>query len=378
MTPRWPKFAILTLAGALVLLMVIARARGAQTEPSTMQAAPSGPDVVILKELVAQYQPVPFDHRSHAAMAQMAGGCTTCHHRPPHPTTDPTTQPALVENVIRTQDDSASISACKSCHAISEVAATIRMPSLKGAYHRQCLNCHSEWAHENACSACHEPLASPTSRQVVSAATTAPSPDDIVGRMHRPIAAPKEKLYVTRFTPAMGANVIFRHEQHATRFGVRCVGCHRDDSCAHCHDPNVDGAAAKKPLRPGRSWRDTHGPCVACHADDHCDSCHYKDDQEPPAPFEHAKTGQTLDKGHEKLRCNQCHAQLKTTAPPTCGDASCHAKHPDVSFPQDRPGAVVASTRPSRGLQQLASELEVEVAPATQTATRPSIVHIRR
>jgi hypothetical protein len=377
MMPRWPKFVILILAGALLVLMVLARARGGQTEPATTQTAPLGPDVVVLKDLVAQYEPVPFDHRSHAAMAQMAGGCTTCHHRPPHPATEPSSQPALVENVVHTQDDAATIPACKSCHRLSEQAATIRMPSLKGAYHRQCLNCHREWAHENACGACHQPLASPAPRHVVAAAT-APSPDDIVGRMHPPIPAPKEKLYVTRFTPAVGGNVIFRHEQHTERFGVRCVGCHRDDSCSHCHDPRLDGATAKKPLRPGRSWRDTHGPCVACHADNHCDSCHYKDGQEPPAPFEHAMTGQTLDKDHASLRCNQCHAQLKTTAAPTCGDASCHAEHPDVSFPQDRPGDVVAATRPARGLRQLAEEQEVDIASATQPVTRPSIVRIRR
>ena len=29
--------------------------------------------------------------------------------------------------------------------------ADLRMPNLKGAYHRQCLNCHRDWAHENEC-----------------------------------------------------------------------------------------------------------------------------------------------------------------------------------------------------------------------------------
>jgi len=381
MMPRWPKVVILILAGALVVLMAIAAARGhkmeAATQPSTLQAVQPGPDVVVLKELVAQYEPVPFDHRSHASMAQMAGGCQKCHHRPPQPATQPTTQSALVENAVLTQEDSAAIPACKSCHATGEPQATIRMPSLKGAYHRQCLNCHREWAHENSCDACHKPLDMPTSRQVVAAAT-ARSPDDIVGRMHQPIQAPKEKLFITRFTPAVGGMVIFRHEEHTFRYGVRCVVCHHEDNCSHCHDPKVDRATTKKPLRPGRSWRDTHGPCVACHADDHCNSCHYKDGQEPPPAFEHAMTGQALDKDHASLRCNQCHAQLKTTAPPTCGDASCHVEYPDLSFPQDRPGPVIATTRPARGLQQLASEEEIDVVAATRPATCPTIVQIRR
>jgi len=48
-----------------------------------MAAAPASqrapPETVMLDELVAQYEPVPFDHKAHASMAQMWDGCTTCH-----------------------------------------------------------------------------------------------------------------------------------------------------------------------------------------------------------------------------------------------------------------------------------------------------------
>ena len=41
---------------------------------------------------------------------------------------------------------------------MSPTRATVdlRQPSLKGAYHRQCINCHLDWSHENACGFCHE------------------------------------------------------------------------------------------------------------------------------------------------------------------------------------------------------------------------------
>ena len=99
------------------------------------QPAEKPPDVVVLKELEALYQPVPFDHRSHAKMAEMWGGCTTCHHRQP----DAATRPLLTQ-------------ACRTCHSREEKTAEMKMPSLKAAYHRQCLNCHREWMHDNAAS----------------------------------------------------------------------------------------------------------------------------------------------------------------------------------------------------------------------------------
>jgi hypothetical protein len=291
----------------------------------------AGPDVVILRELENTYEAVPFEHREHAKMAQMWYGCVTCHHRSPEPTR-PAAGAAPVPAKDRTQEAAARIPACKSCHPVFAADADIHMPSLKGAYHRQCLNCHQEWMHENACVVCHKP------REDAEAGAADPAPDDIVGRMHPPIPEPRSKLYKTRFTPADGGNVLFRHEEHTVAFGIKCINCHHRDNCAHCHSPTGD-TSAEKPLRPGMTWDESHGPCMGCHRENHCRHCHYKDGRAAPAAFDHAALGQGLDEDHAKLACEQCHPDLKLTAEPSCGEAACH-KDRKIDYPTQRPGPV--------------------------------------
>ena len=43
---------------------------------STTQPSATGPDTVLLDGLVSLYDAVPFDHKTHAKMAQMWDGCT--------------------------------------------------------------------------------------------------------------------------------------------------------------------------------------------------------------------------------------------------------------------------------------------------------------
>jgi len=254
----WHFAPLVLLAGALVVgmgLLVTAAAKDVPPE--------SGPDVVVLRELENTYEAVPFEHKLHAKMAQMWNGCVTCHHRSPQP--DAGAAPPAA---------SAQVPACKSCHPAAAAEAEIHMPSLKGAYHRQCLNCHQEWMHENACVICHKPK---QDRQV---GQVDPAPDDIVGRMHPPIPEPDNKVYRMRFTPADGGNVLFRHREHTVTFGIKCVNCHYRDNCVHCHGPTGD-TSEQKPLRPGMTWNESHGPCMGCHREDRCRHCHYKDDGEP-------------------------------------------------------------------------------------------------
>lgn len=321
--------------------------------PATLSTAPAtqpaelGPDVVMLRELVDLYEPVPFNHRGHAQMSQMWDGCVTCHHRSPEPTTQPVTQPAILAD--RTQDGAAAVPACKSCHEATADDADIRRPSLKGAYHRQCLNCHREWMHANACVICHKARGQNPQQE--------PTSDDIVGRMHPPIQVEPEINYVARFTPADGPRVLFRHSEHAEGFGIRCATCHRHDNCAHCHAP---GAAAvvkpsQKPVHPAGTWRESHGPCVSCHQQDRCRHCHYQDDQEAPKAFAHATTGQELDADHAKLACKQCHVELKLRAEPTCGGIECHKPGKPITFPIQRPGKVIKAlaTQPTTQMQAM-------------------------
>jgi hypothetical protein len=241
--------------------------------PPATQESSHGPDVVILRELMKMYEPVPFDHNSHAQMAEMWEGCTTCHHRPP------TSQPAEAEVAganPHDQNDAAKIPACKSCHAVDAVSDDIQMPNLKGAYHRQCLNCHREWASANSCNVCHPPL----ENAAVAAQTN--TPGDIVGRMHPPIPEPTVKVYKARFTPVDGPNVTFRHDEHVKTHKLKCVNCHRHDNCSSCHSAREVGSGPKL-LVPGRTWRASHETCVRCHEQDRCQSCHYRDGQDPPA-----------------------------------------------------------------------------------------------
>ena len=46
---------------------------------------------------------------------------------------------------------------------------------------------------------------------------------------------------------------------------------------------------ASKPLKPGKTWRDSHTPCIGCHAKDRCRHCHY-DSTPPPTHAQRAVT----------------------------------------------------------------------------------------
>jgi hypothetical protein len=327
------------------------------TQPTTTRVN-YGPKVVILNKLENLYTAVPFEHARHAEMAEMWDGCVMCHHRSPEATTQPIDQ----LNHPATQEDSSKVPDCKSCHPAGNERAELHRPSLKGAYHRQCLNCHREWTGENACVVCHQPKDS-----VAGAALT---PDDIAGRMHPPIKAPDEKLYKVRYEPVAGPNVLFRHKEHVEQFGLKCVECHRRDNCADCHKgESTPEAERPHPLKTSRTWKQTHGPCVDCHAQNDCNHCHYKDAEPSAAPFLHSNTGQTLDNDHKSLACRSCHSNVRVRKQVSCGEASCHPKKP-VAFPVDRPGEYIArvpSTAPTT----------MPVA-GTQPVTKPVVIRIRR
>ena len=175
------------------------------------------------------------------------------------------------------------------------------------------------------------------------------------------------------FTPAVGSKVLFRHQEHVESFGIKCSSCHHRDNCATCHSAGAAAATvpiSQRPVHPGRTWEDSHGPCVSCHATDSCRHCHYGEKDTPPAPFSHQMTGQTLDKDHVSLKCGQCHATYKSKTDLTCGSSDCHAKKL-MTYPVDLPGAKV-TTRP------VVSTAPATTAIATQPTTRAVIRRIRR
>jgi hypothetical protein len=287
--------AVAVVIGALLVFAVVAAAADPASRPAT-QPAEHGPGVVMLDELKDLFEGVPFDHRSHAQMAAMGKGCETCHHYSP---------------------DALKHPECKSCHVRAAAdKRTLRQPTLKGAYHRQCLNCHREWSGANQCGTCHQPRGKSDIAKAGGggeggnrAVAAAPTPDDVTGRMHPPIPEPETKQYRARFTPADGPNVLFRHKEHIDKYQLKCVTCHHEDNCTRCHsnsnsNGNGNGKATTTGVKPsdaahavangnlasgrrlkqGLSWKQAHDPCITCHGDAKCSHCHYKDGQPPPAP----------------------------------------------------------------------------------------------
>ena len=323
-------------------------------------AAELGPDIVILDELAHDYLPVPFDHRGHAAMADMGEGCLTCHHHTPEGSLPPP---------------------CKSCHAADIEGTDIHKPGLKGAYHQQCLNCHRDWTDEKNCEVCHHPK---TGDGHVNPATVSLNTEAVLGQMHPPIPAPEGDLYRGRPDQTGSARVLFGHQTHVERFGLKCVECHRERGCARCH------GADRQSQRP-TILVEHHRPCIGCHKNDmdllardagRCERCHWADgtprpesfahantgwplrlyhqriscrqchpdvpfaaldtrcsachEPWPPDPFDHRVTGQALDETHAEIDCASCHPNGAYEEPPTCTE--CHDPEDGVSFPDKRPG----------------------------------------
>lgn len=344
-------------------LPVCARPRG-EVVAQTL-ANMHGPKVVVLNELEDLYQPVPFDHESHAKMLEMTGGCVVCHHYTPERVEHP---------------------ACKTCHEVGPGQGDVRKPGLKGAYHRQCISCHREWSGDTGCHTCHPPKAG-TPGQATAAVT--PTPDDIMGQMHPPIPEPDLEMYRTEREGYPPTKVLFRHREHIHQYDLRCADCHREDNCTRCHSGN------RQHVQRIRSLAEHHQPCFACHSNDGCDHCHFEEGKPPPTPFnhvktgwplsrfhtgrgcrvchstapyrpldtscdechrtwaagvfDHARTGQQLNETHTAFGCTDCHENRRFERPPTC--SGCHDEEEGVTFPQKRPGPVVApgAPRPAAG-----------------------------
>jgi hypothetical protein len=328
--------------------------------PDLYMQSQKGPDVVILDELQDAYLPVPFDHKGHADMAEMTQGCVLCHHYTPKGQQHP---------------------ACKTCHDVAVEGTGIHKPGLKGAYHRQCLNCHKDWIDASDCGICHRRrTAGPGVRDAAK-----PPTDHVLGRIHPPITEPQTEFYRAETKEGAKSTVIFRHWEHVHGFDLRCVDCHHEDNCTRCH-VKTNGE------KPVRSVKEHHRPCLRCHKSDmdeattkitgKCRRCHVQKGQPMPKPFDHANTGwplsryhegnscrdchktvpfvkqstkcndchgdwdpdnfnhtvtgQILDDNHKEIDCADCHLGRQFDAPPKCDE--CHDEDDGISFPARRPG----------------------------------------
>jgi hypothetical protein len=248
-----------------------------------------GPEVVVIDQLADLYEPVVFAHGLHAGMSEITGGCENCHHY---------------------SEPGGAIPPCRQCHDPSAQQVDLRKPSLKGAYHRQCINCHLDWSHENACGSCHQQKGQ---TKVAAKPKGKPDATDLLSVKH-PKMEPTP-YYTYKTTYAKGPVVTFHHGDHVEKFGLHCTDCHQGQSCGRCHDSLKKAGAARKPL-------DHVTSCIICHGERDCSFCH--SNRSAPA-FQHATSASfSLAPFHAKVACKTCHGEPKAFKTPATRCTSCH------------------------------------------------------
>jgi hypothetical protein len=306
---------------------------------------------MLMNTMKGQLGPVPFNHRAHAQMAEMSGGCYGCHHY---------------------NDTSLRILSCESCHPRQRKRENVSLPDLKGAYHRRCLDCHRQWNGSPDCKSCHlEKTDGKTPEQILEASARGQ-------KEHPQVAAPEKKVYVTK--EQEGTLVTFFHSDHAKQFGLPCVDCHRQDGCIGCHDRRP-AETRKKISAASADFETRHARCSACHEGQECTKCHTAKESQrfehgrssgwilkpyhaqlacsrchgtsgryaglknectachpawAPESFKHALTGLALDEIHAAVDCIECHPGKSFGKPPVCSGC-----HPDKSYPKFKPGTTV-------------------------------------
>ena len=234
------------------------------------------PELITINQISDRYGPVYFSHKIHAQMSNMSGGCETCHH---HNTSGPILQ-------------------CNTCHSTSRKREDISVPDLKGAYHRQCMDCHREWSHETGCNSCH------ALKKDLKDVNKENLKEKYSGKDHPVILEPTKLVYQTNSDK--GKLVTFYHNDHTKKFGITCTTCHKQESCLKCHDVNKVSKDKPKSVGTKKTFEDQHKNCVSCHSkSENCNQCH---NDKTLDPFDHAKkTGWTLNKFHINLSCVKCH-----------------------------------------------------------------------
>ena len=312
----------------------------AAVEALTSKHGPVGPDGFIYLDMIKteeegtdRFGPVPFDHAGHAKWAEIAGGCTICHHYTPEGTEHP---------------------ACRSCHSAELKRPDLTKPSLKGAYHRQCMGCHREWSHNTKCYACHAKRANEADRGLMN-------PSEALGHMAKPIPEPDSEIYEPTSKPAPGTKIIFRHKEHVHRFGLKCADCHRGDNCARCH------AEGSKHVQKERTFAEHHKDCADCHAVDlnqggNCKRCHWKEGEPEPPPFDHVNTGWALNRYHKDNACRACHKTARfAKLDRTC--TACHSDWEPDSFDHAVTGQVLDENHAEIDCEDCHADRRFDVAP---------------
>lgn len=293
-----PRRAPPPVASPQAALVPVARVAPPQGPPTTPAFREPGPDVAVIDDLVDHYGPVVFDHRLHEQMSEITGDCSNCHHESP---------------------TNESITGCAQCHPLKRDQTNLRVPSLKGAFHRQCLSCHKEWSRANSCGFCHQ-----------EAGAAMHGPEDFGEYTGELVTHISPHTTYTYHTERKGLPVVtFHHEDHVQAFGLSCADCHHDDACERCHGA---GTATRVV--------DRERDCVSCHAGNDCVTCH--DLGEKPRFNHGADAGWVLGEGHADAACAACHGpshQAALAEPTSLRCLACHADAHGTGFESDM-GAV--------------------------------------
>lgn len=265
--------------------------------PSAAQSADpakTGPDVIMLDQVPGCYGAVRFDHRLHVGMSAIGSSCGSCHH-------------------------TEAIQPCRSCHDATTTAVATDRPGLRGAYHQQCLGCHRDWTHENACGFCHTDA---------NSIAGAPGRPRTAFKLQEPRAS-AQQTYVYHTTHPSMPVVTFHHADHTAVFGLNCADCHGGNSCGQCHGPATARPVVKR-----------QEACFTCHAGDRCTTCHHL--TEKPR-FNHADCANwRLRPGHDTLACADCHDPARKFARPSSDTCrACHARQSGGEFNHDSTGVVL-------------------------------------
>jgi hypothetical protein len=291
------------------------------------------PAVIVIKELSDRYGPVYFSHRIHAQMSNMSGGCENCHH---HNTSGP-------------------ILNCNSCHEASRQREDISIPDLKGAYHRQCMDCHREWSGETGCNSCHVP------KKDYKAEKTETIQKKYAGKDHPVVLEPTKLVYQTNSDK--GKLVTFYHNDHTNKFGLTCVTCHKQESCTKCHDVNRKNDSKPRKVSSKNTFEEQHKNCINCHnKNENCNKCHSEKTLEP---FDHSKTtGWALNKYHINLSCTKCHGSKLPYKKLDNKCISCHKDWNNETFKHSVTGLQLDETHAGFSCEDCHLENNYSVKPA--------------
>ncbi len=264
------------------------------------QSAEQSPNILTIDKFKRQtdvYKPVVFTHRLHAEMAGMGGGCKMCHHYNPP----------------------GKVAGCSDCHELNRKRADVSKPDLKGAYHRQCMDCHRQWSGKVECESCHAQNKSAKSDDNKKEVKL-----DAAKKVHPKIDPPAMVKFDT--PKASGKVVTFLHNEHVNTFSLDCESCHSNESCNKCHSKVKTASVAN------RTTTQKHSVCSSCHdTKNDCAKCH--NGSKAMGAFNHKeRTGFDLNKNHGKLTCIRCHTQKGKFAGLKADCSMCHGQWTKANF----------------------------------------------